>query len=73
MRTLELGKKKNFSVLECSAKENININEAFSLLIDELLKGKDEKKIMEMYSRKKKSDLSISTKKTATNKKSGCC
>ena len=69
----ELGKKKNFSVLECSAKENININEAFSLLIDELLKGKDEKKIMEMYSRKKKSDLSISTKKTATNKKSGCC
>ena len=69
----ELGKKKNFSFLECSAKENININEAFNLLIDELLKGKDEKKIMEMYSRKKKSDLSISTKKTANSKKGGCC
>ena len=60
--------------LETSAKENINVKEAFILLVEELLKDKNEKEILEMYSRNKRSDLSIGTKKTAIDKKKkGCC
>lgn len=69
----ELGNKKNIPVLECSAKENINVNEGFDLIIDELLKDKNENEIMEMYSRKTRSDLSISTKKPGNQKKGKCC
>ena len=62
-------------VIECSAKENINVNEAFDLIIEELLKGKTDNEILELYERKTKSDLSISSKKTAGSKKGagGCC
>ena len=60
--------------LETSVKNNININEAFELIIDELLKNKDVNQIVEQYSRKTRSDLSISTKRTERkNKKGGCC
>ena len=72
----EIGNKNNIPVIECSAKENINVNEAFDLLIDELLKGKTEKEILELYERKSKSDLSISTRKTVNSKKKEggrCC
>ena len=70
----ELSNKKNMPALECSAKNNINVNEAFNRLIDELLKDKTESQIMEFYSRKNRSDLSISTKKiTNPKKKKGCC
>ena len=70
----ELGNKMNMKFLETSAKENINVKEAFILLVEELLKDKNEKEILEMYSRNKRSDLSIGTKKTAIDKKKkGCC
>ena len=69
----ELSNIKNMPALECSAKNNINVNEAFNILIDELLKDKTESQIMEFYSRKNKSDLSISTKKIQNQKKGGCC
>ena len=69
----ELAEKNKMPFLECSAKENINVNEAFDLIIDELLKGKNLDEIMELYSRKTRSDLSISTKKTKNAKSGGCC
>jgi len=69
----DLGKKFKMPVLETSAKNNINVAEGFNLIIDELLKDKSEDEIMEMYSRKNKSDLSISTKKTNAKQKTGCC
>ena len=70
----ELGNKMNMKFLETSAKDNINVKEAFILLVEELLKDKNEKEILEMYSRNKRSDLSIGTKKTAIDKKKkGCC
>ena len=70
----ELGNKMNMKFLETSAKDNINVKEAFILLVEELLKEKNEKEILEMYSRNKRSDLSIGTKKTAIDKKKkGCC
>jgi Ras-related protein Rab-1A len=70
----EIAKKYEMPFLETSVKNNININEAFELIIDELLKNKDVNQIVEQYSRKTRSDLSISTKRTERkNKKGGCC
>ena len=69
----ELGNKRKMPFLETSAKENINVNEAFNLLIDELLKDKSEKEIMECFKSKNRSDLSISTKRTENPKKRRCC
>jgi len=70
----ELGNKMNMKFLETSAKDNINVKDAFILLVEELLKGKNQKEILQMYSRNKRSDLSISTKKTTNVKnKKGCC
>ena len=61
-------------ILETSAKQSINVNEGFELLVNELLKGKNENQIVEMFSRKTRSDLSISSKTNSTKKqKSGCC
>ena len=68
----EIGEKYNMAVLETSAKEGINVNECFDLLIDVLFKNKSKLEIKEMYFRKQKSDLSISTKKSNVPKK-GCC
>ena len=69
----ELGNKMNMKFLETSAKENINVKEAFILIVEELLKDKNEKEILQMYSRNKRSDLSISTKKTTNVEKRKCC
>ena len=70
----EIGKKYNMPILETSAKQSINVNEGFELLVNELLKGKNENQIVEMFSRKTRSDLSISSKTNSTKKqKSGCC
>ena len=70
----EIGKKNQMPFLETSAKQNINVNEGFDLLVNELLKGKNDNQIVEMFSRKTRSDLSISSKSTAKKqKKGGCC
>ena len=70
----ELSKKYEMPFLETSAKENINVNEGFDLMINELFKGKSENQIIEQFSRKTRSDLSISSKKgSQKNKKGGCC
>ena len=69
-----LANKYKMSFLEVSAKNNININEAFDLMVNEILKEKDENTIIKSFSRKTKSDLSISTEKQEVNKKkSKCC
>ena len=69
----EIGKKYNMPILETSAKQSINVNEGFEMLVNELLKGKNENQIVEMFSRKTRSDLSISSKTNSTKKqKSGC-
>ena len=65
----EIGKKYNMPILETSAKQSINVNEGFELLVNELLKGKNENQIVEMFSRKTRSDLSISSKSTAKKQK----
>ena len=70
----ELANKNEMPFLETSAKQNIKVNEGFDLMINELLKDKSENEIIEMFSRKTRSDLSISTRKTVEKKKKrGCC
>ena len=70
----ELANKNEMPFLETSAKQNIKVNEGFDLMINELLKDKNENEIIEMFSRKTRSDLSISTRKTVeSTKKRGCC
>ena len=43
----EIGKKYNMPILETSAKQSINVNEGFELLVNELLKGKNENQIQQ--------------------------
>ena len=69
----EIGEKYKMPVIETSAKEGTNVNECFELLIDELFKNKTHDQIKEIYLRKAKSDLSISSKTINTNKKKKCC
>ena len=70
----ELANKNEMPFLETSAKQNIKVNEGFDLMINELLKDKSENEIIERFSRKTRSDLSISTRKTVERtKKRGCC
>ena len=58
--------------METSAKNNINVNEGFELIVNELLKDKDDNQIVEMFSRKTRSDLSICSAKTQDIQKK-CC
>ena len=59
----EMANKYQMPFIETSAKQNTFVNEAFNLIIDELLKDRTEEQIVEMFSRKTKSDLSVTTKK----------
>ena len=68
----EIGNKYKMAVLETSAKNGKNVNECFELLVDELFKDKSKEEIKEMYIRKTKSDLSITTKSSKIQKQ-GCC
>ena len=65
----EISNEHNMPFLETSARENINVNEGFDLIVNELFKDKTQEQIIEMYSRKTRSDLSISTRKQSVKKK----
>ena len=70
----EISKEHNMPFLETSARENINVNEGFDLIVNELFKDKTPAQIVEMFSRKNRSDLSISTSKSSVKqKKKACC
>ena len=61
--------------LETSAKDNINVKEGFELMVDELLKGKNQDYLIERFLRKTRNDLSLETDKPQDKKKKkkGCC
>ena len=69
----ELGEKYKMPYMETSAKNNVNVNEGFELIVNELLQDKDENQIMEMFSRKTRSDLSICSTKSRDSKNKSCC
>ena len=56
----EICREYNMPFLETSARENINVNEGFDLIVNELFKDKTQEQIVELFSRKNRSDLSIS-------------
>ena len=68
----ELGKKKNIDVIETSAKDGININEAFEKIVDLILNNKNEMDIMGEYGMKNNIDISLN-KSSQKKKKEGCC
>ena len=72
---VDIAEKYNMKYLETSAKNNINVNEAFELIVDELLKNKNDSFLIERFSKKTKNDLSVETSKTFSHKKKkeGCC
>ena len=69
----ELGKKYDMPVLDVSAKNAINVNESFDLIVEELFRNRSKEEIKNMYLRKKKNDLSISSKKTNLKNQKACC
>ena len=69
----DFSKKYKMPYLETSAKDNINVNEAFELIVDELLKDNNQSFLIEKFSRRTKNDLSAETSKSFSNKKKKCC
>ena len=71
---IDFAQKYNMPYIETSAKKNINVNEGFDLMVNEILNDKNSDQIIENFSRKIKSDLSVSTSNHSDNKKKrGCC
>ena len=69
----EFGEKQNMPIMETSAKTGTNVEEAFGLLVDELLKNKSHEEIIKLYSKRSRSDLSISKKPDSEAQKKKCC
>ena len=66
----EYGLKKKIDIIETSAKERINIDEAFKKIVDLILGNKDEKKILEEFGVKTNNEINLDKNVT---KKDGCC
>ena len=66
----EYGLKKKIDIIETSAKERINIDEAFKKIVDLILGNKDEKKILEEFGVKTNNEINLDKNGT---KKDGCC
>ena len=63
-------RKKKIDIIETSAKERINIDEAFQKIVDLILGNKDEKKILEEFGVKTNNEINLDKNGT---KKDGCC
>ena len=69
----DYGLKKNIEVIETSAKDKINVDEAFRKIVELILNNKNEKEILEEFGiNNNKSDLNLSRSKTLP-KKLTCC
>ena len=66
----EYGLKKKIDIIETSAKERINIDEAFKKIVDLILGNKDEKKILEDFGVKINNEINLDKNVT---KKERCC
>ena len=66
----EYGLKKKIDIIETSAKERINIDEAFKKIVDLILGNKDEKKILEEFGVKTNNEINLDKNVT---KKERCC
>ena len=66
----EYGIKKKIDTIETSAKERINIDEAFQKIIDLILSNKDENKILEDFGVKTNNEINLNKNDV---KKEKCC
>ena len=66
----EYGMKKKIDTIETSAKERINIDEAFQKIIDLILSNKDENKILEHFGVKTNNEINLNKNDV---KKEKCC
>ena len=68
----EYGFKKKLDVMEVSAKERINIDEAFKKIVDLILSNKNEEEILQLFGSNNPKDINLSKAKEPT-KKANCC
>ena len=68
----EYGTKKKMDTIETSAKERINIDEAFKKIVDLILSNKSEDEILSKYGSKSSNEINLS-KNNIELKKQSCC
>ena len=68
----EYGIKKNMNTIETSAKDRINIDEAFKQIVDLILSNKTEEEILTKFGTKNTNEINLS-KNNTTLKKQSCC
>ena len=68
----EYGIKKNMNTIETSAKDRINIDEAFKQIVDLILSNKTEEEILSKFGTKSTNEINLS-KNNITLKKQSCC
>ena len=69
----ELGLKKRIDVMEVSAKERINIDEAFQKIVDLILTNKNKMDIIGQFGISNTNDINLNKSKDNTKKKDSCC
>ena len=68
----DFGEKKKIEVIETSAKNRTNIDEAFQKIVDLILNNKNETEIMKQFGVKPNNEVTLN-KNQVPNKKNGCC
>ena len=69
----EFGMKKKIEVMEISARERINIDEAFQKIINLILSNKSDKEIIDEFGIKNNNNDINLDKKNTKKRKQGCC
>ena len=69
----ELGLKKRIDVMEVSAKERINIDEAFQKIVDLILTNKNKMDIIGQFGISNTNDINLNKSKDNNKKKDSCC
>ena len=69
----EFGMKKKIEVMEISAKERININDAFQKIINLILSNKTDKEIIDEFGNKNNNNDINLDKNNTKKRKQGCC
>ena len=64
-----MGNKKNMPVMETSAKDRINVDEAFLKLVEMIIGDKPKNFILDMYGKEKKENITLEKEKNDSNEK----
>ena len=69
----DLGAKKRIDVMEVSAKERTNIDEAFKKIVDLILSNKNKMEILGQFGISSTNDINLNNRKDNSQKKDICC